>query len=109
MSPDRRFSPQFETLPNMPGEGPELRMVGGQWMDREQYRAECWHIAGEYVNDNGPQFLWRATLAGLHAYAQLRREQKSQRHELWLARDQADQEFRDYVDALLDAKPAGRP
>lgn len=100
-------SPPFQSLRD---DGGGFRWVGSTVMDREQYELEGWHIDGFYVQEDGRREpYWKATLSGLRAYSRLSRDRRAEKKAAWQTREEAEQEFRDYVDALADARPGGRP
>lgn len=93
--------PDFQSLEAMPGR-PDIRLVNGAWMDREQYELEGW-FQTTIPGDKQPY--WVARLDGLRRYGHLLRERTQQRRLSWQARNAEDESFRQYVDALDDAKP----
>ena len=99
--------PDFLTLEAMSGH-PELRLVDGAWMEREQYDAEGWMVVGEYPNVHGELVsYWKASLDGLRRYGQLQEQRKQERIAAWRTRNERDDEFKEYVDGLEDQRPGG--
>ena len=112
--------PDFRTLPDI---GSGYRAVGGVPMDEEQYRIEGWHRAGPKGQDSfyvvphphRPGCLqpsrrieyWQPTLEGLRAYSRLLTERWEARIAAKKAREEHEDSFREYVNALDDAKPGG--
>lgn len=96
--------PDFATLTPLSGH-PQLRFVNGQWMDREQYDTEQWHVVKEETTEDGQPYLyWRATLGGLIRYGRLLYERDEERYAVARTRREQEDEFRDYVESLDDAK-----
>lgn len=106
-----------------------LKFVDGMLMDREQYYTEGWRLEGYYTVSHPHQPgcdqasrtipIWRASLPtapsrdeaepptrGLRGYAALQQQRRQDRRTSYLAREAEDQSFREYVDSLMDAKPA---
>ncbi len=97
--------PDFLTLEALTGH-PEYRLVAGTWMDREQYDAEGWHVVGQHPSEHGEVILdWKAELGGLQRYGRLIHQRDVDRKRAWQTRNEADDEFAAYIEALEDAKP----
>ena len=96
--------PPFDTLEPLPGH-PEYRLVAGSWMGRDEYEICGWHVVGEYTENGKPQRYWKAELAGLQRYGQIREARRSERREAWKEREAQEDEFTAYINALDDAKP----
>lgn len=114
-------SPPFSNLPHFED---GLRYVNGMVMDEEQYGIEGWHIVGYYIAEDGTKVpYWKALLPwepdqdvirgkpdyGLRGYARLLMKRKADKKVAWETRQEEEDAFREYVDALLDAKAGGRP
>jgi hypothetical protein len=99
------MKPDFATLPALPG-FPEYRQVDGTWMGREQYDAEGWHVHRDFTRPDGTTgWYWKADLDAIYRYSELRLQRRDDRRRQWQERDEADDEYRRYIDALEDAKP----
>lgn len=92
-------TPRFSDLPEVAGIA-GMRWVGGQMMDEEQYTIERWTQEHGY---------WFADVEGMRRYSELRRERRLGKRADWQERQETDASFREYADALEDAKPGGRP
>lgn len=104
--------PDFQSLPI--GPSPEIRWVGGTLMTRDQYLTEGWHRRGTFTvaHPHQPGCLlesrevgtWEATREGLIEYGKKRGRERSERREIRKTLDAREDEFREYVDSLEDAK-----
>jgi hypothetical protein len=84
---------------------PDHRLVDGVWMTREEYDVCGWHIVRTYETVGGTVHYWRATLEGLRRYGQLVAQRRSDRIAAAITRREADDEFSEHVESILDAKP----
>ena len=83
----------FVTVPTrVRADEPPERVI----MDLEQFQTEEWH---EYGHE------WRPTIAGIHRYAELRRERREDRKRSWADRNEADEESDEYYRNLGGRKP----
>lgn len=106
---DPIFSSNAKQVPwsDLEPKGSDLKVVDGQPMDREQYDIEGWRLEHTYTPKGTGRVVpvWRATLEGLKRYTELRRTRREERKDAWLAREEEEDSFREYVNALDDAKP----
>lgn len=109
MSAEPEFRGEARHIPweELEPKGATLKVVDGQPMDREQYDVEDWRFEGSYsVSGSTSRVpIWRAPLGGLRRYAALRRDRKAEAREAYRDRVAEEDSFREYVDALDDAKP----
>jgi hypothetical protein len=109
--------PDFRTLPEVVGR-PGVRWVGTMVMAEDQYRAEGWHHSGPRSAPSESSYgvahpvhgtitvhYWRATLEGLRGYGRLVAQRRSDRIAAAITRREADDEFSEHVESILDAKP----
>lgn len=81
----------FSDFPDMTN---GLRLVGSTLLDEEQFLVERWH---DYRGE------WRPTVAGIHAYAELRASRKAERKAVWQSR-QEDDPYSDSIQQLIESK-----
>ena len=93
--------PDFLTLEAMPGR-PDVRLVNGSWMDREEYDMCGWFVAGEYPGSNGPVRYWMATLEGLHRYGALVHQRNEEHKAARWARREEDDAWSSHVSSLIE-------
>lgn len=95
----------FDQLPDIGF--PNLRLVDGQLMDREQYDVCDYRLEGTYTPQGTDRKvpIWRASLVGLQNYGRLRHQRSQERHAAYLAREEEDRAMNEWIDELEDAKP----
>lgn len=97
--------PDFQTLTPMQGR-PDLRLVNGTFMDREQYDTESWRIVKTYERDDGSRgAYWSAPLDGLQRWGRLCHERREASKRAWRERQEADDEWSNHVATLIEEKP----
>jgi hypothetical protein len=97
--------PDFNTLEAMVGR-PDIRLVNGAWMDREEYETCGWHVVGQHPDPNGViVFDWKAELAGLQKWGRLQGQRREDRKRSWSERNEADEESDEYYRNLGGRKP----
>ena len=88
-------TPGFDSLPA--SADTRFRWVGYVLVDDEQYRTEGW--------ERSEDGYWRISIEGCVAYANLRAGRRAERKSSWQARQDADDQWSDYIAGLVETKP----
>lgn len=87
-------TPDFRSLPTIPGGDPRFRSVHGIWMTEDEYRITGWHSRGTYETARGTKdHLWVAPLSGHIEWARRTHQEREQRIGAAQARREADDAY----------------
>lgn len=96
--------PDFQTLEAVPAR-PDLRIVDGRFMDREEYDTCGWFITDSHKADNGKTVtIWKAELAGLQRYGEIIHARREAAKAARRARNEYQEEADAYYSSLADSK-----
>lgn len=95
-------TPTFDSLPK--STDARFRWAGSRLVDEEQYRLEGWQRSSDMFPDrNGaPCHYWRIDVEGCRDYSRLKDQRKADRKEAWQARQEADDQWSDYIAGLVE-------